>query len=144
MANEFDIVNSNYIWEMVLIVAVSSQHRHAVGNIREFSKAKGFGGVIGNKAGLGCTFSVYNTLFTVFNVHLHAGQKNVEKRINMMNSLISEHSIGDEGLDATELSDYAFLIGDFNFRMKTTYTDIIDKVDLIHEQMELDEFYAIK
>lgn len=71
MENDFDIVNSINIWEMILIVAIKSAHRHAIGNIRVFSKAKGFAGVIGNKAGLGITFSVYDSLFTVFNVHLH-------------------------------------------------------------------------
>jgi hypothetical protein len=144
MQNEFDIVNSSYIWEMILIVAVSAQHRHAVGNIRNFQKAKGFGNFIGNKAGLGCTFSVYDTVFTVFNVHLHAGQKNVEKRMDMMNSLIGEHKLGSETIDAVELSDYAFLIGDFNFRMNTTYSGIIDKIATIHDEYQLDEFYTLK
>ena len=144
MKNEFDIVNSTYIWEMILIVAVSSSHRHAVGNIKNYHKAHGFGNIIGNKAGLGCTFSVYDIVFTVFNVHLHAGQKNVEKRMDMMNSLIGDHKLGDEEIDATELSDYAFLIGDFNFRMNTTFTAIIDNVDKIHDQVNLDEFYTLK
>lgn len=144
MNNGFDIVTSTYIWEMILIVAISAQHRHAVGNIKNFQSAKGFGNFIGNKAGLGASFSVYDSLFTVFNVHLHAGQKNMEKRIEMMSELSREYKLGNENIDAIELSDYAFIIGDFNFRMNTTFSNIIDKIDSIKEEMHLDEFHIIK
>ena len=144
MENDYDIVNSINIWEMILIVAVKSWHRHAIGNIRVFSKAKGFAGVIGNKAGLGISFSVYDSLFTIFNVHLYAGQGGKEKRIEMMNSLINENKQGDDNIDMSELSDYTFIIGDFNFRMNTTYSEIIESIDYIHGYMHLDEFYSIQ
>ena len=144
MSHGFDIVTSAYIWEMILVVAVASQHRHAVGNIKNFQKAKGFGNFIGNKAGLGCSFSVYESLFTVFNVHLHAGQKNMDKRIEMMSELSREYKLGNDNIDAIELSDYAFIIGDFNFRMSTTFSSIIDRVDTIRNEMHLDEFHIIK
>lgn len=143
-ANDYEVVCSNYIWEMFLIVGVKNVHSHSICNVKNFSKAKGFGGFVGNKAGLGVTFSVYETMFTVFNVHLHAGQKGRDKRIEMMNSLIAEHKLGEDSIDAIELSDYAFIIGDFNFRMNTTYTEIIDNIKSIHDDMGLDEFCIIK
>ena len=144
MENDFDIVNSINIWEMILIVAIRNTHRHAIGNIRVFSKAKGFAGVIGNKAGLGITFSVYDSLFTVFNVHLHWGQSGKDKRIEMMNSLIDQNKLGEDSIDVSELSDYTFILGDFNFRMDTTYSDIINDINYIHSYMSLDEFHSIQ
>lgn len=62
----------------------------------------------------------------------------------MMNSLIGQNKFGDDNIDVSELSDYTFILGDFNFRMNTTYSEIINEINYIHSYMSLDEFYSIQ
>ncbi len=49
----------------------------------------------------------------------------------MMSDLIRNLKIYREELDPDVLADYAFILGDFNYRMNSTYTELVPHIDNI-------------
>ena len=97
------------------------------------SKAAGVGGVVGNKGGLQLAFKLYEKVFNFINVHLVHSAKNCEKRHEMMGDLIKNMNVYREELDPDIISDYSFILGDFNYRMNSTFSELEPRMDKILE-----------
>lgn len=88
-------------------------------------------GVLGNKGGLQISFKVYDNLFNFINVHLVHGAKRLEKRNEMMSDLIRKMRNQREEIDPDVISDFSFIIGDMNYRLESTYDEIVWQIDSI-------------
>lgn len=96
-------------------------------------------GVVGNKGGLQQSFRLYDYLFNVINVHLVHGEKRFEKRNEMMSELIKKMRVHRDEIDPDMISDYNFIVGDMNYRMKGTYELLVPQIDkLVDMRKELD------
>src|SRR5437870_1235587 len=113
------------MWEMILIGFVNIKHSAHLKAVQVNYKATGVGGMVGNKGGLQLSFKLYEHLFNFINVHLVHSAKRCEKRHEMMSDLIKNMKIHREEIDADILADYSFIIGDFNYRMNSTFTELV-------------------
>lgn len=64
-------------------------------------------------------------MFNFINVHLVHGAKRFEKRNEMMSDLIRHMRNQREEIDPDIISDFSFILGDFNYRMEGTYEELI-------------------
>ncbi len=113
------------MWELLLVGFVHLKHLPFLKNVHVNSKATGVGGVVGNKGGLQLAFKLYDKIFNFVNVHLVHGAKRCEKRHEMMTDLIKNFKIYREELDPDTIADFAFILGDFNYRMNSTFTELV-------------------
>lgn len=118
---------------MLLIGFVKEEHLRYLSSIHVNSKATGIAGIMGNKGGLQLSFKLYGKLFNFINVHLIHGAKRCEQRHEMMGELIKNLPLFREELDADTFADFAFILGDFNYRMNSTFTELVPKLDRILE-----------
>lgn len=88
-------------------------------------KAAGIGGVLGNKGGLSISFRLYDHLFNFINVHLVHGNKRLDKRHEMMSELVRRMRLHREELDPDTIADYSFILGDMNYRMESTFEELM-------------------
>ena len=51
----------------------------------------------------------------------------------MMCDLVKNLPIFREELDPDTIADYAFILGDFNYRMNSTFTELVPKLDRVLE-----------
>ena len=52
--------------------------------------------------------------------------------------------LGRKDIDIDMFSDLTFLLGDFNFRLNTTYSAIIEEVDKIFNFSALDQLHIVR
>lgn len=87
--------------------------------------------VVGNKGGLCYSFSLFDRLFNIFGTHLQHKREKQEKRNYMSREVVNQVKIQQiqemvPGLEADQLGDFNFFVGDLNYRLKTYYTDLND------------------
>lgn len=70
------------------------------------------------------SFRLYGNMYTFICVHLVHSVKRYEKRNEMMSDLIKNLRIFREEMDSDVFSEMSFLMGDFNYRMETTYDEL--------------------
>lgn len=122
------------MWEMHLLGFISAKHTPYIKNIVFNYKEKGaMAGLIGNKGGLQLCFRLYDYLFNFISVHLVHGAKKLDKRNEMMSDLIKILKIYREEIDSDVLSDFSFILGDLNYRMNSTFDDLVPQMSNIHE-----------
>lgn len=130
------------MWEMILTGFIANRHCPYLNTQLVNSKATGVGGILGNKGGLQLSFRLYDHLFNFINVHLVHGAKRAEKRHDMMSDLIRNLKIHRDELDPDVLSDFSFILGDLNYRLNTTYLDLIPLIDKVLElKVNLDQLH---
>lgn len=73
-------------------------------------------------------------------VHLVHGQKNAAKRNDMMSDLVKNLKIFRDEIDPDVLSDFSFILGDLNYRLESTFTDLEpylpDKIKDMREKLD--------
>lgn len=57
-------------------------------------------------------------------MHLVHGAKNGAKRNDMMSELIKNMKISRDEIDPDVLSDFSFILGDLNYRLESTFTEL--------------------
>ena len=119
------------MWEMWLGCFVKQKHKPHVSKFRSDYLAKGLGKiapgknhVFGNKGGVAQSFMIQSRLFSFIAVHLKHDFVNYDKRNKMAGQLIKglkltalQRDIG--GLESDQISDFAFFLGDTNYRLNT-------------------------
>lgn len=128
---EFITINSVAMWEMFLVGFVRVGHVPALKNVQISYVAAGMGGVLGNKGGLQMSFRLYDYLYNFVNVHLIHGAKRLDKRNEMMADLLRKMRNQREELDPDMVADYAFILGDMNYRMDGDYDTLVAQMDKI-------------
>ena len=71
-------------------------------------------------------------MFNFINVHLVHSAKHFVKRNEMMSELIRRMRNQREELDPDVFADFSFIIGDLNYRMETTYDELLPQLAEIH------------
>jgi hypothetical protein len=107
------------MWEMLLVVYVRKDHVAYLKQIETSQKACGAMGLMGNKGGLLVSFNLYNKQFNAVCVHLKAGAFKGKQRTEMMAKVLKGLSQTGVEIDAT--ADFTFIVGDMNYRFKTSY-----------------------
>lgn len=90
----------------------------------------GWKGVAGNKGAACLSFSFYDSTFCFVCAHLAAGHKEYEVRASDYRTITSELKFGLSKNYGKTIADhdYAFWLGDFNYRIDLTYYEVIQKV----------------
>lgn len=82
------------------------------------SKVKtGMGGFAKNKGSVSLRFKIDETTFAFLNCHLASGEGNINKRTDMLESILDEAFIKAKGLPKAANHHSTFLFGDLNFRV---------------------------
>ena len=71
------------------------------------------------------SFKLYDYLYNFINVHLVHGAKRLDKRNEMMSELVKKMRNQREELDPDVAADYAFILGDMNYRMTGDFETIV-------------------
>jgi hypothetical protein len=88
---------------------------------------------MGNKGGLCVSFTLGGRLFNFIGGHLIHAPKNFIKRNVMISELIQEFNLHRPqkekvvGLEIDTLADFAFVVGDLNYRLNSTFTEYTNK-----------------
>jgi hypothetical protein len=120
-------------WEMFLICFVRLDLKPMVANVQSKSIAKGKFNVMGNKGGLCVSFTLGGRLFNFIGGHLIHAPKNFIKRNVMISELIQEFNLHRPqkekvvGLEIDTLAEFAFVVGDLNYRLNSTFTEFTNK-----------------
>ena len=94
--------------------------RKVMGKIKDLymSKVKtGMGGFAKNKGSVSLRFKIDETTFAFLNCHLASGDGNINKRTDMLESILDEAFIKAKGLPKAIQHHTTFLFGDLNFRV---------------------------
>jgi hypothetical protein len=139
---KFITVTSVVMWEMFLVGFVKTEHVPFIKNEEISYVAAGIGGVLGNKGGLQMSFKLYDYLFNFINVHLVHGAKRYEKRNEMMGDVIRKMRVQREEMDPDVAADFAFILGDMNYRMEGTFEELVPHIDkLVGMRKKLDQLH---
>ena len=88
------------------------------------------------------SFKLYDYLFNFINVHLVHGAKRHEKRNEMMGELIRKMRVQREELDPDVAADFAFILGDMNYRMEGAFDTLVPQLDkIVQLRKGLDQLY---
>lgn len=94
---------------------------------------------MGNKGGLLIQFNLFGKQFAVLCVHLKAGAFKGRQRTEMMAKILKSIATTELEVDAT--ADFTFIVGDMNYRFKTSYQKHIKQVLQSHKLIKnLDEY----
>lgn len=90
----------------------------------------GWKGVAGNKGAACLSFSFYDSTFCFICAHLAAGHKEFDVRASDYKTITSELKFGLSKNYGKTIADhdYAFWLGDFNWRIDLSYYEVIQKV----------------
>lgn len=90
----------------------------------------GWKGVAGNKGAACLSFSFYDSSFCFVCAHLAAGHKDFDVRASDYKTISSELKFGLSKVYGKGIldHDYAFWLGDFNWRIDLSYYEVIQKV----------------
>ena len=121
-----------YMFQMFLVVFIKKSYKGDVSRVNSTYIAKGKNVLVttvGNKGGLCYSFALRNNVFNIIGCHLQHNLEKQEKRNLMSRELVAEMKMLElqnqiPGLDADQVSDYCFYLGDLNYRLKTTFTDL--------------------
>ncbi len=72
-------------------------------------------------------------MFNFINVHLVHGAKKANKRNEMMSDLIKKLKVHREEMDSDIISEFSWIMGDMNYRMDSTYEELVPKIDKVLE-----------
>ncbi|KAJ3368730.1 inositol polyphosphate 5-phosphatase [Allomyces arbusculus] len=130
----YDMVACQTMAALHLCILVWNKCTHLVSNVQASCVPTGIGGVVGNKGGVGIALSFGSRSMVFVNVHLTAHQDNVHLRNadyfrierllyfpNYVDHIESSELLDDEdGFLASSFFDYAFFLGDTNYRINGT------------------------
>ncbi len=122
-------ISSVEMWEMFTVAFIRTLdlvYLHGVPVVNYLTK--GVMGVVGNKGGLLLQFQIFDKVFSFVNVHLVSGANKLDARCEMMASIFREIPPAKEEnkLDCDAVANYNWVMGDFNFRYKTTFSKNIE------------------
>jgi len=105
-------------------------------------KECGVAGVLGNKGGVQCYFTLGGFSFSIIGVHLVHGVNNRDKRDEMMSKLIKSFKYEGTKLDPDSFFDFNIILGDLNYRFESTYSDMMSSQIYLAPNLlgEKDEF----
>ena len=117
------------MWEMFLVVLVRKDDHPFVRGVRNSSIALGVMNVVGNKGGLLLEFSIYDHIISIMNCHLLSGAFKGEKRSDQMGSIMKGINPSKLKFEPDSVSDISVILGDLNYRFKSTFTNYIKVVE---------------
>lgn len=88
---------------------------------------------MGNKGGLAYSFAIKNRHFNVIGCHLQHKLEKQAKRNLMSRQLINEIKVQQlqdqiSGIESDQVADFNFILGDLNYRLKSTYEELASNV----------------
>ncbi|KNE72045.1 hypothetical protein AMAG_15986 [Allomyces macrogynus ATCC 38327] len=130
----YDMVACQTMAALHLCILVWNKCTHLVSNVQASCVPTGIGGVVGNKGGVGIALSFGTKSMVFVNVHLTAHQDNVHLRNadylriehllyfpDYVGHIESSEMLDDEDCSlASSFFDYAFFLGDTNYRINGT------------------------
>jgi len=121
-----------YMYQMFLVCFIKRPMLKDVSRVNSQKNAKGKNilvTIVGNKGGLCYSFVLHNRVFNVIGCHLQHKQEKQDKRNFMSRQLIDEFKMYElqakvQNLDSDQISDFCFYLGDLNYRLKTSFTNL--------------------
>ena len=139
---DFITIASVRMWEMLLVAFVRLDQLPFVTNVQSSQVPAGVAKILGNKGGLQISFKLHNNLLNFINVHLVHGAKRYDKRNEMMSEIIRKMRNQREEIDPDVISDFSFIVGDMNYRLESTYEELIKDIGSVIKRREsLDQLH---
>lgn len=115
------------MWELFLVCFIHKKHQSHLKKVHTSFKATGaIGGYVGNKGGLCLNFTLYEKLFMYLNLHLKSGAFKATERSDMFSKVIK--GLISNKVEPDAVADFCTVLGDLNYRFKTTYSEHIKNV----------------
>lgn len=139
-------IASVHMWEMFLVVFI---HKNSLPQLKPQSIRTnyitlGVLNLIGNKGALLVQFTLHDRLWSFINCHLSCGPGKGDQRSDMMGTALKEIGVHKEcdQVDQDCQADFSFILGDLNYRLKSTYSQHIRQVEGSCNMLEtLDELW---
>eukprot|EP01103_Thecamoeba_quadrilineata_P011909 TRINITY_DN2956_c0_g1_i1.p1 TRINITY_DN2956_c0_g1~~TRINITY_DN2956_c0_g1_i1.p1 ORF type:complete len:952 (-),score=192.20 TRINITY_DN2956_c0_g1_i1:966-3821(-) len=111
-----------------LIVFVRRDHCYKISQLKKSTEATGIAHVMGNKGGVGISFSFLNTKLCFISCHLAAHQEKHELRNSNYTDILKGLKLGDGPFNATYSFHHVFWFGDLNYRIDLSRDQVLDLV----------------
>lgn len=126
---EYQLISEMSLWAIHLMIFVRKALVPHITNVEAGSVATGVGNVLGNKGGVGISFSLGKTSFCFLNAHFHAHQEKVHERnqdFHDINKKMQFKHKKSEDAKSTETGnggvvdqfDRVLWMGDLNYRVQ--------------------------
>lgn len=133
------------MYEMFQVIFVHKDDHPYVKGIRSSSIPMGVLNALDKKGGVLVEFSIYDHSFSIMNCHLMSGANNGEKKTDQMGSIMKAICAGKVKFEPDAAADFSIILGDLNYRFKSTYQDYIHNVENAHADIEkLDELHEAR
>lgn len=120
--------------------------QHHISSVFSDSVKTGFKGTIGNKGGVAIRCEVYGTNVVVWNCHLASGLASLEARVSQLSDVHARAFQGQRKVPKIPQHDVKILIGDLNFRLILSNSDVRGYIDRgeIGELLQYDQLNLVK
>ncbi|GAB5372451.1 hypothetical protein AAMO2058_001666500 [Amorphochlora amoebiformis] len=122
--NSYDLIKHHALREINLFIFVRKSLVNKVTNIEAQHVACGVGNVVGNKGGVGISFSLYDTKVCFVACHLAARSERLDERRNDYSRICREMHLGTTSLGLLSQFHHLFWFGDLNYRTVGEFSDI--------------------
>lgn len=120
LGDECALIASASLCAMHIAIYARKEIAGELSDVQVKSVATGWGGFIGNKGGIRVAFTFGGTSFCFVSAHLPSGQKKASKRDKAAKKV----------LPSLETCDYAFVLGDLNYRVNLSREEAEQKIAL--------------
>lgn len=145
---KYDLLSMGQLVGTTVMVFVKESEMDHINEVDHATKKTAFGGITGNKGGVGLSFKYGSTSICFVNSHLAAGENNAEERHHhytvLYNGLRFSH-----GMRLMTQHDLIIWLGDFNFRielpndtvrsMLKKYEENPENNEMIHKLLNFDQ-----
>jgi len=122
------VVSSLSLLEIRLIIFAKKVHEPFITQVRTSSVATGIANVVGNKGGVGISFSFHCASLIFITSHLAAHQDMIDRRNQDYKEVVKRMRMGNNEIDITNRFQYMFWSGDLNYRIDLPFDTVMDMV----------------
>ncbi|KAL6064788.1 inositol polyphosphate 5-phosphatase [Balamuthia mandrillaris] len=112
-----------------LIIMVKREHYYKIANIEKEKEATGIANVVGNKGGIGVSFSFFETSLCFVGCHLAAHHEMIDARNKDFHHLMRGLRLGRYPGDLHTQFDHLFFVGDLNYRINLDREDVMRLIE---------------
>eukprot|EP00743_Colponemidia_sp_Colp-15_P001871 GILK01002039.1.p1 GENE.GILK01002039.1~~GILK01002039.1.p1 ORF type:complete len:477 (+),score=71.87 GILK01002039.1:47-1432(+) len=120
LGDGYTLLRAHTLQAIHLCIFIRSDLVSSLHDVESAHVATGLGNVLGNKGGIGISFTIHHTSYLFINCHLAAHQGNVKQRNAEFHKINAELSLGKSNKTFPNVSDrfdHVVWMGDLNYRI---------------------------
>lgn len=114
----FAVVHTAKLWDMVQMILAKESLCRYITHVESDQVACGVGDVLGNKGGIGTSFSVFDTTICAINCHLAARAERLQQRQANYIRIVQSLQLGMKSCDILNQFNHVIWAGDLNYRVQ--------------------------